>query len=76
MRKREWHRKTNDSDSRNIRVEQASGQPFSCNYPLKAQSYAGWLTIPAVKLDFSETLTPEAQRGFAAAVKKIQELCR
>jgi len=29
-----------------------------------------------VKLDFSETLTPEAQRGFAEAVKKIQELCR
>ena len=37
---------------------------------------AWWLTIPAVKLDFSETLTPEAQRGFAEAVKKIQELCR
>jgi hypothetical protein len=31
---------------------------------------------PAVKLDFSETLTPEAQRGFAEAVEKIQELCR
>jgi hypothetical protein len=29
-----------------------------------------------VKLDFSETLTPEAQRGFEVAVKKIQELCR
>ncbi len=37
---------------------------------------AWWLTIPAVKLDFSETLTPEAQRGFEEAVKKIQELCR
>lgn len=37
---------------------------------------AWWLTIPAVKLDFSETLTPEAQRGFAEAVEKIQELCR
>ena len=37
---------------------------------------AWWLTIPAMKLDFSETLTPEAQRGFAEAVKKIQELCR
>jgi Ni,Fe-hydrogenase maturation factor len=36
---------------------------------------AWWLTIPAVKLDFSETLTPEAQRGFAEAVEKIQELC-
>jgi hydrogenase maturation protease len=37
---------------------------------------AWWLTIPAVKLDFSETLTPEAQRGFAEAVEKIQKLCR
>jgi len=37
---------------------------------------AWWLTIPAVKLDFSEALTPEAQRGFAEAVEKIQELCR
>lgn len=37
---------------------------------------AWWLTIPTVKLDFSETLTPEAQRGFAEAVKKIHELCR
>ena len=37
---------------------------------------AWWLTIPAVKLDFSETLTPEAQRGFAEAVEQIQELCR
>ena len=37
---------------------------------------AWWLTIPAVKLDFSETLTPEAQRGFAEAVQEIQELCR
>ena len=37
---------------------------------------AWWLTIPAVKLDFSETLTPEAQRGFEETVKKIQELCR
>jgi hydrogenase maturation protease len=37
---------------------------------------AWWLTIPAVKLDFSETLTPEAQRGFEEAVKKIQELYR
>ena len=36
---------------------------------------AWWLTIPAVKLDFSETLTPEAQLGFAEAVEKIQELC-
>ena len=37
---------------------------------------AWWLTIPAVKLDFSEILTPEAQRGFEVALKKIQELCR
>ena len=37
---------------------------------------AWWLTIPAVKLGFSENLSPEAQRGFAEAVKKIQELCR
>ena len=37
---------------------------------------AWWLTIPAVKLDFSEDLTLEAQRGFAEAVGKIQELCR
>ncbi len=37
---------------------------------------AWWLTIPAVKLDFSETLTPEAQRGLAEAVQKIQEICR
>ncbi|MGP8055620.1 MAG: hydrogenase maturation protease [Limisphaerales bacterium] len=37
---------------------------------------AWWLTIPAVKLDFSEALTPEAQRGFEEAVEKIQELCR
>ena len=37
---------------------------------------AWWLTIPAVKLDFSEDLTPEAQRGFAEAVEKIQTLCR
>jgi len=36
---------------------------------------AWWLTIPAVKLDFSETLTPEAQRGFEVALKKIRELC-
>jgi len=37
---------------------------------------AWWLTIPAVNLDFSETLTPGAQRGFAEAVEKIQALCR
>src|ERR1035438_5826200 len=37
---------------------------------------AWWLTIPAVKLGFSEELTPEAQRGLAEAVEKIQALCR
>jgi hydrogenase maturation protease len=37
---------------------------------------AWWLTIPAVKLDFNEELTPEAQRGLAEAVEKIQTLCR
>lgn len=36
---------------------------------------AWWLTIPAVKLDFGEGLTPEAQRGFEEAVEKIQTLC-
>lgn len=36
---------------------------------------AWWLTIPAVKLDFSEDLTPEAQRGFETALEKIQALC-
>ena len=36
---------------------------------------AWWLTIPAVKLDFSETLTLEAHRGFVEAVEKIQKLC-
>jgi hypothetical protein len=29
-----------------------------------------------VKLDLSEILTPEAQRGFAEAVETIQKLCR
>jgi len=37
---------------------------------------AWWLTIPAVKTDFCEQLTPEAQRGFTEAVEKIQTLCR
>jgi hydrogenase maturation protease len=37
---------------------------------------AWWLTIPAVMMEFSEDLTPEAQRGVEEAVKKIQELCR
>jgi len=36
---------------------------------------AWWLTIPAVNMNFSEDLTPEAQRGLAEAVAKIQTLC-
>ena len=35
---------------------------------------AWWLTIPVVKMDFSEDLTPEAQRGYAQALAKIQEI--
>ena len=37
---------------------------------------AWWLTIPAVKLEFSEELTPAALRGVIEAVEKIQALCR
>jgi hydrogenase maturation protease len=37
---------------------------------------AWWLTIPAVNLEFSEELSPEAQRGCEDAVKQIQKLCR
>ena len=37
---------------------------------------AWWLTIPVVKLDFSEVLSPEAQRGLAEAVEKVLTLCR
>ncbi len=37
--------------------------------------HAWWLTIPVVKMDFSEDLTPEAQRGCDEAVGKIQCLC-
>lgn len=40
------------------------------------QPNAWWLTIPAQKMEFSEELTPEAQRGCAEAVKKIQSLFR
>ena len=36
---------------------------------------AWWLTIPALKLDFSEELTPETQRGLKEAVEKIKVLC-
>jgi Ni,Fe-hydrogenase maturation factor len=34
------------------------------------------LTIPAVTFDFSEDLSPQAQRGLAQALDKIQSLCR
>lgn len=36
---------------------------------------AWWLTIPAVNLEFSETLSDEAERGCDAAIKQIRELC-
>jgi hydrogenase maturation protease len=36
--------------------------------------HAWWLTIPAEKMEFTETLTPAAQRGCADAVKKIKSL--
>jgi hydrogenase maturation protease len=38
--------------------------------------HAWWLTIPAMNLEFSEELTPEAERGCVEAVEKIQSLCR
>jgi len=37
---------------------------------------AWWLTIPAIEMEFGEQLTPQAQRGLAEAVEKIQALCR
>jgi hydrogenase maturation protease len=37
---------------------------------------AWWLTIPAERMDFSEELTPVAQRGCDEAVKTIQSLFR
>jgi hydrogenase maturation protease len=37
---------------------------------------AWWLTIPAVDLGFRESFSPEAERGFAEAVGKIQAFCR
>jgi hydrogenase maturation protease len=37
---------------------------------------AWWLTIPATNLEFSETLSPQTQRGLTEAVQKIQQLCR
>lgn len=36
---------------------------------------AWWLTIPAMEMDFGETLSPSAQRGLLEAVVKIQSLC-
>ncbi len=36
--------------------------------------HAWWLTIPAVKMDFSEELTPEAQRGVNEAIALISQL--
>jgi hydrogenase maturation protease len=35
---------------------------------------AWWLTIPAVQLEFGETLSPEAQRGYEEALDKIKSL--
>jgi len=37
---------------------------------------AWWLTIPASRFDFSRQLSPEAQRGVADAIEKLQILCR
>lgn len=37
---------------------------------------AWWLTIPAVKLGFSEELSPEAKENHAEAIKKIQKFCK
>lgn len=36
---------------------------------------AWWLTIPAVNMEFSESLSAEAERGCAEAIKRIRELC-
>jgi len=36
---------------------------------------AWWLTIPAVQMEFSEELTPQAQRGLAEAVEGIRVFC-
>ena len=37
---------------------------------------AWWLTIPAVNLEFGETLTPDAQRGFTDAINKVKSLSK
>jgi Ni,Fe-hydrogenase maturation factor len=36
---------------------------------------AWWLTIPAVKFDFGDELSPEAQQGLAGALEEIDRLC-
>ena len=35
---------------------------------------AWWLTIPAVKFDFSHDFSPQAQQGIATALEQIQAL--
>ncbi len=37
---------------------------------------AWWLTIPAEKMEFTEELTPAAQRGMDEAIEKIKIFCR
>jgi Ni,Fe-hydrogenase maturation factor len=36
---------------------------------------AWWLTIPAFTLEFSESLSPGAERGCSEAVARIRGLC-
>jgi len=36
---------------------------------------AWWLTIPAERMEFTEELTPAAERGCAEALARIQALC-
>ena len=38
--------------------------------------HAWWLTLPALRMEFSEALSPEAERSVASAVAQIQTLCR
>jgi hydrogenase maturation protease len=37
--------------------------------------HAWWLTIPAMSLEFSETLSAQAERGCAEAINRIRKLC-
>jgi hydrogenase maturation protease len=37
---------------------------------------AWWLTIPVERLEFGETLSPLAQRGFDTALGKVKDLAR